>query len=309
MSRASLRKAVIPLAGRATRLYPASASVKKGLFPLVDRDGVAKPTIQIIVEEALAAGIEEVCLVTSPGDEEVYRAHFAGLAPDLRRAFAGRDAALAQSDHLAEIGRHLTFAIQPVPEGYGHAVYCARDFVGGEPFLVMLGDHVYISRRDRPCAGQLLDIFHRYGCAISAVNLAPESELRNFGTIRGRLLAGERDVWEADEIVEKPAVEYAHAHLRAEGVPDGRYLCFFGLHAMTPAIFDILGEAIRSGKRENGEVQFTAAQATLRERERYLAFLVDGTRHDTGIPAGLVETQVALALASSFRDAVREQVN
>jgi UTP--glucose-1-phosphate uridylyltransferase len=174
-----IRKAVIPLAGRATRLYPASAGVKKGLFPLVDRDGLVKPTIQIIVAEALAAGIEEVCLVTSPGDEDVYRAHFRAAPDDLRAALAGRPEALAQSGWLASAGQRLTFITQRTPEGYGHAVYCARDFVGGEPFLVMLGDHVYISRRERCCAGQLLDVFARYGCAVSAVNRASESDLQN----------------------------------------------------------------------------------------------------------------------------------
>ena len=306
-----LRKAVIPLAGRATRLYPASASVKKGLFPLVDRDGVAKPTIQIIVEEALASGIEQVCLVTGPGDEEVYRRHFRAMPAEQRSAYAGsayagKEWALAQSDWLGRAGDRITFAVQPRPEGYGHAVYCARGFVGDEPCLVMLGDHVYVSRRERRCAGQLLDVFERHNCSVSAVNVVGESALPFFGTVRGRLAPGEPNVYEAEEIVEKPAAEYARSHLRAEGLPEGQYLCFFGLHAMTPGIFDRLEHAIRHDLREKGEIQLTAAQAALCQRERYLAFVVDGERYDTGVPGGLVETQLALALRSPLRESVRE---
>jgi UTP--glucose-1-phosphate uridylyltransferase len=299
-----LRKAVVPLAGRATRLYPASASVKKGLFPLVDRDGIAKPTIQVIVEEALASGVEEVCLVTGPGDEEVYRRHFRKIPAEQRSAYVGREWTLAQSDWLGRIGDRLTFAVQPRPEGYGHAVYCAREFVGGEPCLVMLGDHVYISRRERRCAGQLLDVFERYGHSVSAVNRAGEEALPFFGTVRGRPLPGETEVYEAEEIVEKPSAEYARARLRAEGLPEGQYLCYFGLHAMTPGIFDCLEHAMRHGIREKGEIQFTGAQAMLCRRERYLAFVVAGERYDTGIPGGLVETQVALALHSPLRESV-----
>ena len=300
-----LRKAVIPLAGRATRLYPASASVRKGLFPLVDRDGIAKPTIQIIVEEALASGIEEVCLVVGPGEEEVYRRHFQGMSQEQRRVYSNKEWALGQSDWLGRIGERIAFAVQPRPEGYGHAVYCAREFVGDEPCLVMLGDHVYLSRRERRCAGQLLDVFERYACSVSAVNRVGEEALPFFGTVRGRLVPGETDVYEAEEIVEKPTAEYARAHLRAEGLSEGRYLCFFGLHAMTPGIFDRLEYAIGRGLREHGEVQLTSAQAALCQSERYLAAVVDGERYDTGVPGGLVETQLALALSSPLREQVR----
>ncbi len=301
-----LRKAVIPLAGLATRLYPASASVKKGLLPLVDRDGIAKPTIQIIVEEALAAGIEEVCLVVGPGDEDVYRRHFRGLTSSQRPAYAGKDWALAQSEWLRQTAERLTFVVQPRPEGYGHAVYCARHFVGGDPCLVMLGDHVYISNRSRPCAGQLLDVFERFESSVSAVNIAGEEALPYFGTVRGRPVPGAAAVYAAEEIVEKPAADYARAHLRTEGLPEGHYLCFFGMHAMLPGIFDCLAEAIAAQGRGRREVQFTDAQEVLRQREPYLAFVVDGERYDTGVPAGLVETQLALALHSELRGTVED---
>ena len=312
-----IRKAVIPLAGRGTRLYPASSSVKKGLFPLVDRDGVAKPVIQLIVEEALGSGIEEVCLVVGPGDEDDYRRDFRGLSASASHAFAGKQWAVRQSELLAEMGARLHFAVQKVPRGYGDAVYQAREFVGREPCLVMLGDHVYLPSQHgdgepggsepRRCARQLLDVFEAFVAATSAVNVVGEEWLYNYGTVRARKVAsdGGTGVYEVDEIVEKPIPAYARERLRSEGLPDGKYLCWFGLHAMTPGIFDCLGEMIERGGRE--EVQFTAAQEMLRQRERYLVALIDGERHDTGDPLGHVETQVALALRSRFASAVRQQ--
>jgi UTP--glucose-1-phosphate uridylyltransferase len=300
-----LRKAVIPLAGRATRLYPASASVKKGLFPLVDRDGIVKPTIQIIVEEALASGIEEVCLIVGPDDEEAYRRPFRSLAEDDLPAYAKNQVALEQSSWLGRLGDRITFIVQAQPQGYGHAVYCAQSWVGAEPFLVMLGDHVYMSWQARPCAGQLLDAFAGYGCNVSAVNIVGEEALPFFGTVRGQLLAGETDLYNAEAIVEKPSADYARAHLHSPGLPKGSYLCFFGMHAMRPEIFDILEFAIRNPAQE-GEIQFTAAQEALRQRQPYLASVIHGERFDTGVPAGLVETQLALALRSPLRSAVEQ---
>ena len=160
-----VRKAVITAAGRGTRQYPASSTVQKEMFPLVDVDGLTKPTIQIIAEEALDAGIEELCIVTAPGDEEMYRRHFRGLSEDLLPAFEGKEWALQESERLARIEQALHFTTQPSPEGYGHAVYCAGDWVGDEPFLLLLGDHVYISSdpQGRRCARQVVDVFERTG--------------------------------------------------------------------------------------------------------------------------------------------------
>src|SRR6266851_2529908 len=116
-------KAVITAAGRGTRQYPATSVVQKEMLPLVDRDGLTKPLIQIIAEEALDAGISEVCIVVSPGDEESFRQYFRALRKDLLPAFAGKEWALKESEKLARIEKALTFVIQPTPEGYGHAVY------------------------------------------------------------------------------------------------------------------------------------------------------------------------------------------
>jgi UTP--glucose-1-phosphate uridylyltransferase len=140
-----VRKAVITAAGRGTRQYPATSIVQKELLPLVDTDGLTKPVLQIIIEEAMDAGIEEVCIVVSPGDEEQFRQYFRGLTKEMLPAFAGKDWALKASERLAQIEKALSFVTQHTPEGYGHAVYQTKNFVGNEHFLLLLGDHSYVA--------------------------------------------------------------------------------------------------------------------------------------------------------------------
>jgi len=316
----TVRKAVITAAGRGTRQYPASTTVQKEMFPLVDVDGLTKPTLQIIVEEALDAGIEEVCIVTAPGDEEMYRQHFRGLSEDLLPAYTGKEWALQESEQLARIERALSYVTQSSPEGYGHAVYAARTWVGDEPFLLLLGDHVYVSSdpAGRRCARQVVDVFERTGQTVSAVKRTPERLLHLFGTVRGApvdvlddvlddvladvLGGGPGGVYRVTALVEKPSPERAVRELRTPGLRPDEYLCFFGMHVFTPTLFDCLGENIAHDVREKGEFQLTSAQAMLAAREPYLAFETLGERYDMGVPFGLAETQLALALNSSMRE-------
>ena len=300
-----VRKAVITAAGRGTRQYPASTTVQKEMFPLVDRDGLTKPVVQIIAEEALESGIEELCIVTAPGDEEQYRRHFRGLSEDLLPAFGSRSWAIAESARLADIERRTTYVTQPTPEGYGHAVYCAREFVGNEPFLLLLGDHIYVSGKAGRCSKQVMDVFEQAGTTVSAVKRTPEESLHLFGTVRGESRAElGPGVYSVTAISEKPAIEYAETHLRTPGLRRGEYLCFFGMQVFTPTLFDCLGYNISHDVRERGEFQLTTAQEMLRRREPYLAFEADGDRYDMGVPFGYVETQIALALHSPARDAM-----
>lgn len=313
----TVRKAVITAAGRGTRQYPASSAVQKEMFPLVDRDGLTKTVIQIIGEEAIRAGIEEICLVTQPGDERIYCDYFRGMTEETFAAFKGKAWAIEAAEQLADFGRRLHFVSQHTPEGYGHAVYQAREFVGDEPFLHLLGDHVYIAANERCCAQQLIDIFGAGGFdAISAVQPTPERLLHLFGTIRGRAAEGANggtgEVWHAEAIEEKPDPERARASLRTPGLPAGQYLCHFGMHVFPPAIFEALGHHIEHDIRVNGEIQLTNAQEFMRAEilgaGRYGACRIDGRRFDTGIPYGLMETQLALALAGRHRGEIVESI-
>jgi UTP--glucose-1-phosphate uridylyltransferase len=298
-----VRKAVITAAGRGTRMYPATTTIQKEMLPVMDTDGIVKPAIQIIIEEALESGIEEVCLVVNPHNRGQIEQHFQPLPPEELKVFKGKDWALLQSARIQQIAARVHFVVQETPEGYGHAVWCARQFVGDEPFLLMLGDHIYTSSHDRRCARQILDVFEEFGSSVSAVQQTPTELLHLFGTVRGERIAEQPPVYELDAIFEKPTPEYAEGNLRQAGLLHGMYLCFFGMHILTPGIFGCLQDAIDNDLREKGEFQFTSAQERLRASgERYLAFEAVGDRHDIGIPFGYAQTQAALALNSVFKE-------
>lgn len=299
-----VRKAVITAAGRGTRQYPASSAVQKEMFPLVDRDGRTKPIIQVVVEEAIDSGIEDVCVVIQPGEEKLYRDYFRRLDDGTIHAFKDKDWALHESEKLQSLGERLRFVEQTSPEGFGHAVYQARRFVGDEPFLLLLGDHVFISDTSVRCARQAIDVFEEYDLdVVTAVQPTPERELHLFGTIRGRPVDPTRGVFQSELIVEKPTVELAREKLVTPGLPPGYYLSHFGIHVFSPIIFEALEYMIVNDLRDKGELQLTAAQELARQRtDKSWVAIVRGLRCDTGIPFGLAETQLALALAGVHRD-------
>jgi UTP--glucose-1-phosphate uridylyltransferase len=306
----AVRKAVITAAGRGTRQYPATSVVQKEMLPLVDRDGLTKPVVQIIAEEALEAGIEEICLVVSPGDEHQFRQHFRAITEEILPAFAGKEWALRESEKLARIERVLTYAVQDAPEGYGHAVYQTRQFVGDEPFLLLLGDHIYISQNEERCARQLIDVYNRTAAeAMSSVKRTPASLLHLFGTMAGVPVEHSPGLYSVAAIEEKPAVEHASKHLLTPMLPPGYFLCHFGMHVFSPAIFECLEHLIRNNIRSRGEIQLATAQQLLRQRiSDYYCYEIIGERYDTGVPFGLMEAQLALALDGVYRQEIVETV-
>src|ERR1700760_1891618 len=263
---AKVRKAVITAAGRGTRQYPASSAVQKEMFPLVDRDGLTKPIIQIIGEEAIDSGIEELCSITQPGEESQYREYFRRLDDDMVKSFRGKDWAILESEKLAAFGERLHFAEQHTPEGFGHAVYQAKKFVGDEPFLLMLGDHVYMSDVKDRCARQLIKVYEQYMLdAVTGVQPTLERLLHLFGVVRGQPVDPAKGIYKAELIIEKPAIEKAREELATPGLPAGNYLAHFGIHVFSPRIFDSLEYLIKNNVREKGEIQLTAAQEHLRQ--------------------------------------------
>ncbi len=297
-------RAVITAAGRGARQYPASDTVQKAMLPVVDRDGTTKPVLQIIAEEALESGIEEICVVSAPGDEAVYRNHFRNYASNLRSSFKGMDWSEEQARRLLDLEQRLRFAIQPEPQGYGHAVWCAREFVGSQPFLLLLGDHLYVSAESRRCARQLIDLATAENCAVSAVQATREHLIHQYGTLTGKRLPQRPDVYSIDEIIEKPNPTLAELRLLVSGLRAGHYLCFFGMHVLTPTLFDILDEAVREDRRELGQIQLTTALNALARREKYLALETRGSRFNLGVKFGAVEAQLALAMAGVDREQI-----
>jgi UTP--glucose-1-phosphate uridylyltransferase len=266
-----IKKAVITAAGKNQRTLP--------LQTLVDRDGAQKTALTIIIEEILKAGVNEICVVVQPGDQQAYKT--------------------AAGTHA----NRLQFVEQPEPLGYGHAIQCARSFTGSEPFLLLVGDHLYVSRTNKGCAEQLVEAARRESCSVSAVQATHESKLPYYGTLGGKLAPGQQSVYKVDAVVEKPTPTEAEQRLIVPGLRSGHYLCFFGMHVLTPTVMDILAEMVtQAGTR--GGVQLTAALGKLSEKERYLAFEVEGRRYDIGVKYGLLTAQLALALDGKDRDEV-----
>ena len=263
-----IRKALITAAGQDQRTLP--------LQTLVDRDGVPKTALRIIIEEALAAGMEEIGVVIQPGDQAAY--------------------ANAAGAHT----QPLRFIEQTSPRGFGHAVVCGRDFTAGEPFLLLVGDHVYISGESRGCARQLVELAAAQACAVSAVQPTHESKLPYFGAVGGRRLSTATGLYEITDVLEKPTPTEAEQRVMVPGLRAGHYLCFFGMHVLTPTVMHLLAEALDG----SGPIHLSSVLAQLARRERYLAYEVVGRRHNIGAKYGLLTAQIALGLNGNDHDEI-----
>jgi UTP--glucose-1-phosphate uridylyltransferase len=266
-----IKKAIITAAGRNQRTLP--------LQTLVDRDGAQKTALRIIIEEVLDAGIEQTCVVVCPGDQAAY--------------------ANAAGPH----GKRLEFVEQSAPLGYGHAVWSAKAFAGQSPFLLLVGDHLYVSGGDKRCARQLVEVATAEKCSVSAVQATHESKLPYYGTIGGLLVAGRKGLYSISQVVEKPTPTEAEQRLVVPGLRAGYYLCFFGMHVLTPAVMQLLGDEI-AHTDPDGPSHLSVALAKLAVRERYLACELQGRRYDIGVKYGLLTAQLALALDGQDRDEV-----
>ncbi|MGD0767044.1 MAG: sugar phosphate nucleotidyltransferase [Tepidisphaeraceae bacterium] len=267
-----IKKAVVTAAGRGQRALP--------LQTLVDRDGQPKSALQIIIEEARSAEVDQIGIVISPGQEDAY----AAAAGPYRRM--------------------LQLIEQPSPVGYAHALYCAREFVRGEPFLHLVSDHLYVSTGPQRCAQQLVELAKAESCSVSAVQATRESMLPYYGAVGGRRVAKHNHVYEIETILEKPTPTEAEQSLIIPGLRAGHYLCFFGMHVLTPGVMELLAEVV---KKEAG-LPLAAALDALARKERYLAIEVQGHRHNIGVKYGLLMAQLALALDGGERDEVLAQL-
>jgi len=290
-----VRKAVIPAAGFGTRLFPATKATKKELFPVIDRDGIAKPAILLIVEEAIEAGIEEIIIIVQEDDLQEFRSFFCEQISienynKLPRHFQ------EYSRRLLEIGQRISFAIQTVQQGFGHAVYSAAQAVGNEPFLLMLGDHIYRSNNHTSCARQLLEAYQQHGQSIVGMRHSPEAEIGNFGTLTGVWLEDET-LLSISEFAEKPTIDYARTNLKVPGMPNEQYLTVFGQYILKPQVFEILKEHIDNNVTERGEFQLTSALDRLRQEDGFLGLVIDGKRFDIGLPDYYLETLQAFRQA------------
>ncbi len=277
-----VRKAVIPAAGFGTRLFPASKAIKKELFPIIDKSGKPKPVIMAIVEEAINAGIEEVCLVVQSRDRELFEGFFKTL-PLIENFNKLPQEDQEYSHYLMDLGQRISFVTQDVQDGFGHAVFCTREWVGDEPFLLMLGDHLYASDSEVSCARQILDVYDRVEHSVVGLKTTPSDQIHNFGCVTGAWQESDT-ILSITEFYEKPDVEYARQHLQVEGMKEDEFLTVFGMYVLVPEIFDYLEENISHSLRERGEFQLTSCLDKLRKEDNFSGYLVKGRCFDIGMP-------------------------
>ena len=277
-----VRKAVFPAAGWGTRFLPATKAQPKEMLPLVD-----KPVIQYAVEEAVAAGIEQVIIVTS-SQKRAIEDHF-DTNYELEHLLEerGEIELLRQMRHITDLAQ-IAYVRQKEQLGLGHAVLMAKELVGHEPFAVILSDDVVIG--ERPCIGQLIHAYGQTHASVVAVMEVPNEETSRYGVIGGQRVDGDdgddRDdgrLWKVDQLVEKPAPGYSPSNL-----------AIIGRYVLTPKIFDKLE---RTTHGAGGEIQLTDAIQALMEEQAVYGYEFDGTRYDAGTTMGWLKASVELALA------------
>ena len=267
-----IHKSVITAANRNQRHLP--------LQTIIDREGTPRTVLAMLLQEVAAAGISEVAVVISPGDEALYRE--------------------AAGDTMPE----LTFVVQDEPRGYGHAVWCARDFVGDDAFLLMVSDHLYVD--DDPgvgCVRQLIEAAEQHACSISAVQATHESKLPYFGAVGGQLYKSFNDIYRIETVLEKPTPTLAEQLLVVAGLRQAHYLCFFGVYVLLPEIMEQLDERLQS-LDSGAKMNLSTSLNELAGRSQYLGLEVSGQRVDLESRYGLLYAQLAVALNSRHRDEV-----
>jgi len=267
-----VKKAIIPAAGLGTRFLPATKAQPKEMLPIVD-----KPTIQYIVEEAIDSGIEEILIVTGRNKRAIEDHFDRSVELELELARKNNNGLLKQVQDISNLV-DIHYIRQKEAKGLGHAIYCARTFVGNEPFAVMLGDDVVSSRI--PCLRQLMDVFEDYSNTVLGVQKVSPDDVNKYGIISCEEL-GER-LYKVKDLVEKPAINDAPSNV-----------AILGRYIITPEIFDILG---KTEPGSGGEIQLTDALRTLGNSQPMYAYNFEGKRYDIGSKLGFLQATVEFAL-------------
>ncbi|MGG7620213.1 UTP--glucose-1-phosphate uridylyltransferase GalU [Bacillus coreaensis] len=267
-----VKKAIIPAAGLGTRFLPATKAMPKEMLPIVD-----KPTIQYIIEEAVASGIEDIIIVTGKGKRAIEDHFDNSFELEQNLIEKGKFELLSEVQKSSQMA-DIHYIRQKEPKGLGHAIWCARKFIGNEPFAVLLGDDIV--QAEKPCLKQLIDQYEKYQASVLGVQKVPMEEVSRYGIVNGNEI-GERS-FSVNSLVEKPKMEEAPSNLAIMG----RYI-------LNPRIFDILGE---QGPGAGGEIQLTDAIAGLNQYEAVYAYDFEGTRHDVGEKMGFIQTTIEFAL-------------
>jgi len=272
-----VRKAVIPVAGHGTRMYPASKAVRKELFPVIDADGQAKPVLLIVIEELVKSGIDEICLIVRPGDEELFLSLLQPMSEESVLKLPGN--LRSYENKLSQISEKITFAYQNETLGFGHAVLQSSHFAGSDPVLLLLGDHLYSSKSNRSCFNQMIDAYEETKKLTIGLFEIPPEDTPKYGVVRGEFINDEKKLVKLDTLVEKPTVEYAKKNL---GVEDKQLAVF--LYVLTPDVYKTLNHTMINGKTELGEIQLTPSLDEIAKTSGAYGVVIDGSRFDIGLP-------------------------
>jgi len=264
-----IRKALITTAGADQRQLP--------IQTLVDREGNRRTVIEILIDEVRKAGVEEIGVVIHPGDINVYSEIVAG----------------DQQIHFIEQDKQL---------GYGYAVLCGASFIRDEYFLHLVGDHLYVNRTNVLCANHLTEIAKQNKCSVSAVTSTRENLIPNFGTIGGKRVHSSDNLYIIDKVIEKPTPTVAEQKLIIPGLRAGHYLCFFGMHVLSPTIMSILEKNLKAAN--GNKIGLSDSLNELAKKEQYMALEKNDLRFDIGDRYGLLKAQLALAISGSDRDQI-----
>jgi UTP-glucose-1-phosphate uridylyltransferase len=280
-----IKKAVIPVAGYGTRLYPVSRWTRKEMVPLIDKDGLLKPALLILLEQLIEARIEEICLIVGREDDvcsyqDFFRRplaveHFNKLPEEMRK----------YEDTLKNIGDRICYRVQYERRGFGHAVYQCRDFCAGESFLLLLGDTVYSSTKKQNCTQQFIEMYEMLEKPLIAIHKIDAKYVNTYGILSGNWADEQRRIMDIKAFIEKPDLIFAEKELVMRGVGDGKeYFSVFGQDILSPEVFNVLQSGIEKETEMYSEINMTDALNTFIGKG-LTGVVLDGCMYDIGNPA------------------------
>lgn len=287
----TVRRAIIPVAGFGTRLYPATRALKKDFFPIPCPDGMVRPVILIILEELVKSGIEEICLVLGSEEERLQYTEFFEKQLSEEHLRKLNKEAQEYENHILNIGKRLRYVYQQEKRGFGHAVYQTVGFANNEPVLLLLGDTIYRSTSNKLCALQMIEEYERYNSLMVSIHAVPLAEVSHYGILSGIWENRERNILNVSSMTEKPKASYAEEFLgvrNKEG--EKEYYSVFGQYILTPEVFAQLADDIKRADEEGDtlrEIELTSALEAVRQKSGMIGVRLDGVMYDMGNPKAL----------------------
>lgn len=287
----TVRRAIIPVAGFGTRLYPATRGLKKDFFPIPCPDGLVRPVILILLEELVKSGIEEICLVLGSEEERIQYTDFFERQLSDEHLHKLNAEAQEYENRILDIGKRLRYVYQREKRGFGHAVYQAAEFSNNEPALLLLGDTIYRSKSNKPCALQMIEEYERYNSLMVSIHPVPLTEVSHYGILSGIWEDKDHSILNVSSMTEKPKASYAEDFLgvrNKEG--EKEYYSVFGQYILTPEVFDQLSEDVKKADQEGDtqkEIELTSALEAVRKRNGMMGVRLNGVMYDMGNPKAL----------------------